>query len=122
MRQQLEPVGHTDLRLGDEIDRAELERAQGDVGAALGQRRHHHDRRRAQPHQLAQEIDAVHARHFDVERDHVGVDVADQLARGERVARRTDAFHVGLTVDDLGEQAAHQRGIIHHHHTCLAHC
>ena len=69
----LQAVGHADLRLGDEVDRAELQRAQRHVGAALGQRGDHHDRHRPQPHQLAEEVDAVHARHLDVERDHVGV-------------------------------------------------
>ena len=114
-------VGDAELRLGDEVDRAELERAQRDLGAALGQRRDHHHRHRPQPHQPGQEIEAVHARHLDVERDHVGREFADHLARDQRVAGRADAFHVALAVDDFGEQAAHQRRIVDHHHADLFH-
>ena len=34
----------------------------------------------------------------------------------QRVGRRADALHVGLAVDDLAQQAAHQRRVVDHHH------
>jgi hypothetical protein len=108
-RQQLETIGHTDLGLGDKVDGTELQRAQRGLGAAFGQGGDHHHRHRAQAHQLGQEIQPVHARHLDVERDHVGVEFADHLPCHQRVGGRADALHVALPVDDLGEQAAHQR-------------
>mmetsp|Transcript_5425 Transcript_5425/g.20641 ORF Transcript_5425/g.20641 Transcript_5425/m.20641 type:complete len:319 (+) Transcript_5425:1609-2565(+) len=44
-------VGNTDLGLGDKVDRAQLQRLERDLGAALGQRGHHHHRHRPQAHQ-----------------------------------------------------------------------
>ena len=41
-----------------------------------------------------------------------GFKVADHLARDQRVGGRADAGHVGLAVDDLGEQAAHEGGVV----------
>jgi len=114
-------IGHADLGLGDEIDRAQLQRLERDVGTALGQRRHHHHRHGAQTHQLGEEVDAIHARHLHVQGDDVGVEVADHLARDQGVGGRADAGHVGLAVDDLGEHAAHQGRVVYHHHSDLAH-
>ncbi|KDB73391.1 hypothetical protein L494_2626 [Bordetella bronchiseptica CA90 BB1334] len=37
----------------------------------------------------------------------------DQFARHQRIGRGRDHLHVRMAVDDLGHQAAHQRGIIH---------
>ena len=79
-------AGDVDPRLRDEIDRAELERAQRDVGALLRQRGHHHDRHRPQPHQVLEERDAVHARHFHVERDDVRIELLD-ASRAPRTDR-----------------------------------
>ena len=59
-------------RLGDDVDGAGLERLHQRVGAVLGQRRADHHRHRPLRHHLAQEGDAVHARHLDVQHDHVG--------------------------------------------------
>jgi hypothetical protein len=100
---------------------AEFEGAQRRFGAAFGQRRYHHHRRRPQAHQPRQEVESVHAWHLDVERYHVGVEVADHLACGECVVRGADALHVGLAIDDLGQQAAHQRRVVHHEHAGLVH-
>ena len=54
-------------------------------GAACGQGRHHDDRHRAQPHHLFQKLEAVHVRHFDVERHDVGIERLDRLARLQRI-------------------------------------
>ena len=120
----LERPGDVDAGLRNEIDRTELQRAQRDVGAALGQRRHHHDRHRPQPHQVLQEREAVHARHLDVERDHVRIELLDLLARRERVAGSADDFDVRRARQDGGQELAHQRRVVDHEHfdghaTCL---
>ena len=117
----LEPVGNADLRFGHKVDSPQLQGLERDFGTPLGQGGDHHHRHRAKAHQLGQEVDAIHARHLHVQRDDVGIEVADHLPRGKGIGRRADAFHVRLVVDDLAEQAAHQGGIVHHHHACLGH-
>ena len=57
---------------------------------SLGQRRHHHHRHRPQPHQVLEEREAVHARHLDVQREHVGIELLDLLAGDQRIGRRAD--------------------------------
>ncbi len=107
-------VGHhafTDaqLRFGDEIDRPQLQRAQCDFRAFRRQRRDHHDRHRTQTHQFFQEIEAVHARHLDVQRQHLRVVLFNQIARHQRIGGRGHHFHIGMAVDDLRHQLTHQR-------------
>ena len=85
-----------ELGLGDEVDRAELERAQRDLRARVGQRRDHDDRHRPQAHELFEKAQAVHLRHLDVERNDVGIERADHLACGERIGRGADHFQVRL--------------------------
>ena len=63
-----------------------------------------------------QEVEAVHARHLDVERDHVGVErCGSSRARpaGRRPRRRT-AMSVWRLMISV-EQAAHQRRVVDHH-------
>jgi hypothetical protein len=85
--QLAQTVGHADLGLGDEVHRTQLQRRSvtsaprsvsvDTITTGIG----------PQAHQLAQEVDAVHARHLDVQRDHVGVQLADHLARHVGVGR-----------------------------------
>jgi hypothetical protein len=93
--QLAQAVGHADLGLGDEVHRAELQRRSvtsaprsvsvETITTGIGRSRI----------RLGEEVDAVHARHLDVQRDDVRVEVADHLARHQRVAGRADALHVG---------------------------
>ncbi len=108
-----QPVADAQLGFGHEVDRAQFQRAQRDFAATFGQRRHHHHRHGAKAHQLFQEIQPVHAGHFHVQRQHVRVVALDELAGDQRIGRGRDHFHIRLAVDDLGHQAAHQRGVIH---------
>ena len=62
---------HAEARLGDDLDRALLERAQRRLGARAGEAGADDDRDRVLRHQLAQEREPVHARHLEVEHDHV---------------------------------------------------
>ena len=110
--QLAQAVGHADLGLGDKVDRAQLQGAQGGLGPALGEGGDHDDGHGPQPHQAGQEVQAVHLGHLDIEGDDVGGEAADHLARGQRVGGGADAAHVGLAVDDLGEQAADQGGVV----------
>ena len=82
------PPARSIARLGHEIDGADFQRLERHLGAALGQRRDHDHRHRPQRHDLAQERQAVHVRHLDVERDHVGIERLDPLARDDADRRR----------------------------------
>jgi hypothetical protein len=53
------------------------------------------------PHQLVEELQPVHLRHLDVERDHVGIQLLDHVARLEGVGRRAHDLDVGLLVEDV---------------------
>ena len=79
-------IGKVGGRLGDEIDCADFKRLERGFGATLRQRRNHHHRHRPQRHDLAQERQPVHVRHLDVERDDVGIERLDALARDMRIA------------------------------------
>ncbi|MNX97969.1 hypothetical protein D3C86_1303540 [compost metagenome] len=114
-----QPVADAQLGLGDEVHRTQFQRAHGDFGPALGQRRHHQHRHGPQAHQTLEEIEPVHARHFHVQRQHVRVQALDEVARHQRIGGGAHHFHVCLAVDDLGHQAADQRGIVHAQHLDL---
>ncbi len=65
----LEARGDAPARLGDEVDRAELEGFE-DVPVARPRGDHDH-RRRPRDHDPPEEREAVHRRHLEVEGDHV---------------------------------------------------
>ena len=90
----LQRSGEVDLGLGDEIDRAQLQRLERGLGAAFGQRRHHDHRHGPQAHEIGEESQSVHARHLDVQREHVRIGLLDALARHERIRRRAHHFDV----------------------------
>jgi hypothetical protein len=58
-------------------------------------------------------IQAIHFRHFHVQREHVRVGLLDEIARHQGIGRHADHLHVRLAIDDLLHHAANQRRIIH---------
>ncbi|SQA02771.1 Uncharacterised protein [Serratia marcescens] len=104
---------NAELRFGHEVHRAQLQRAQRDFRAFAGQRRDHHHRHRPQAHQLLEEIQPVHARHLDVQRQHLGIKFFDQIARHQRIRRGRHHLHVGVAVHDFRHQLAHQCRIVY---------
>jgi len=56
---------------------------------------------------------AVHTRHFHIQRQHIRIERADHLACHQRIGCRPHRHHVRLAVDQFGEQAANERGIVH---------
>ena len=99
-------VGDVVRRLGDEVDGADFERLERDLGARLGQRGEHHHRHRPQRHDLAQERHAVHVRHLDVERDDIGIERLDALARFKRIGGGADDLDLGILRQQRGQAAA----------------
>ena len=70
------------LGLRQVVDRAERQAAQGDLGVALGQGRHHHDLEpRALGQHPGQRLGAVELGHLDVERHQIRLELADRLER-----------------------------------------
>ena len=119
--QVFEAFGQTDAGFGDEVDRAEFQCAHGDVGATFGQGRYHDHGGGAQAHEAAQEFNAVHFWHFDVQRNDVRIEFADHFPRDQGVIGGADAFHVGLAIDDFSQQAAHQGRIVYDYHAYFFH-
>ena len=113
--------GFSGVRLGDEINRTQFQRPHRHFRAARGQRRHHHDGKRPDAHQLFQELQPVHARHLDVERQYVRRGSLQPLDRGNRVACDRDHRHVGLRIDGAAQQSAHHCRIIDHEDLDLGH-
>ncbi len=74
-----------DLRLGDDAHRAGGQRLHGGFRPCFGERGADHHRRRALGHDLAQETDAVHARHFHIQHDHIRPLLAHALHRKHRI-------------------------------------
>jgi hypothetical protein len=85
--------------LGDEVHGAELERAEHVVAFAVA--RDDDDRQRALAHQQAEEREAVHLRHLEVEGDDVGHEV-EGLAQG--------LLAVARAADDLDERVGLEHG------------
>ena len=98
--------------LADAIDGAEFEGRKRRVRAAMGQGRHHDHRHRPQPHDLLEEFEAVHVRHLDVERDDVGIERLDRVARLAGVAGLADDLDVRIDAAGSPDQAAHGGGIV----------
>ena len=98
--------------LGDVVDGPQLQCAKRGVGTILGQRRDHHDRHGPHAHQPFEELDAVHARHLHVERQHVGIERLDLLARDDRVGRGAHDLEVGVARQDAGQHLAHECRIV----------
>ena len=89
-------IGHADLGLQDDVDRPGFQGLKQGLRPRLGQGRTHHHRDRPLGHQLAQEGDAVHARHLDVEGDDVRNFLGNALGGDERIGR--DADHLDLRI------------------------
>ena len=82
----------------------------------LGQRRNHDNRHWMAAHQLFQEGQPIHARHLDVESEHVRIQGLDLFSRDIRVAGCPNYFKLGVGTKDLREQLAHQRRVVHDQH------
>src|SRR5690606_13405435 len=82
--------------LRDDLHRAERKRVQCGLAVRRGHRAEDDDRYRGVHHQSLEQVDAVHARHLDIERDHVGRQPEDLFARVVRVLGHAHDFDVVL--------------------------
>ena len=64
------------------------------------------------PHQPLQERKPIHARHFDVEREHVGLKREDLVAGDIGIGRCANDFHIRFSGDRIAEDLAHDGRIV----------
>src|SRR5229473_8200901 len=75
-------------------------------------RAEHDHRQGCSAHDQPQSFHSVHARHFQVERDDVGMELLDLLQREGAVHRRAHHFDGWVALENRGDELAHQCGII----------
>ncbi len=105
-------VGRPDLRFQDDVDGTCLQRLDQRFRTGLRQRRAHHDRDRPLRHQLAQEGDAIHARHLDVERDDVRDLLLQLPRRHEGIGRHPHDLDIRILLQHMGQCLADAGGIV----------
>jgi hypothetical protein len=108
----LQELGGVDARLRHDIDRAGLERLDRGVRTRLGQRRADHDGNGPLRHDLARERQPVHARHFDVQQNHVGNLPPDLLGGDVGVCCGRHDFEIGLGRNDVAERLTYRGGVV----------
>ena len=70
-----------------------------------------------QAHQVLEKLQPIHSWHFDVQRQHVGLELLDLVARDVGVCRRANDLDLAVSREDFGEQLAHQRRVVHHEYS-----
>src|SRR5258708_37167075 len=69
-------------------------------------------RHRSDAHDQPHRLNSSHARHFEVKRDHVRVQLFDFLQRERAVHGRADDFDGRIPFEDRGNKLPHERGIV----------
>jgi len=93
---------------------AELERAEDVLLGAVA--RDDDDRRRAPGHDEAQEAEAVHLGHLEIERDEVGLERSDEAERFLPVGCLAHHRHALDGGDDLPDELPVERRVVHDEH------
>ena len=114
-------VRRPDARLQYDVDRAGLQRLHQGLGSGLGQGRAHDHRDRPLGHQLAQEGDAVHARHLDVQGDDVGHVLGDATRGDEGVGGHAHDLDAGVGGQDVDQSLAHTGRVVDDQNADLGH-
>src|SRR6266478_3696813 len=95
-----------------EIDGAEREGFQGSVTTLFRMSAEENDRQGSAPHDEAQGLDAVHARHLEIEGHDIGLELFNFFQRECAVHGGTDNFDRRIARQDRGNQFPHESGII----------
>ena len=107
--------------LAQDLDGTDLQRFEGERPVGLRERRDDHGRHRVVLHELAQERDPVHARHLDIERDHVGLELDDLRPRDVRIAGDAHDLDVGVARELALEDLANDGGVVDDQDADFAH-
>src|ERR1700693_1989505 len=75
-------------------------------------RAEHDYRQWSAAHDHSQRFDAVHARHFQVQRNHIRTQLSDFTQGKSSIHRGTDNFNIRIPLQNNWNQFPHQRGII----------
>ena len=63
-----------------------------------------------------QKRQAIHARHLNVQRQDIRLQLQNHIARHVRIAGRAHNFNFRILRQSVGNHAAHDCGIVHHQH------
>ncbi len=74
----------------------------------------HHDRHLQLAHDLAQGLDAIHARHLKIQSDGIRLEFFDFLERESAIHRGAHNVNGIVTLEQLRNEFAHERRVIHH--------
>src|SRR4029077_13691647 len=99
-------------RLSNKIDGTQRQGFERGVCAFLGMRTENDNRRWPAAHDQTQRLHPIHARHFEVQRDYVRVQLLDFLQRERAVHGRTNDLDRWISFEDRGNELPHERGII----------
>jgi hypothetical protein len=108
----IDAAGGSFLRLGDEVECAESKRFESDGSAAFGLAADDDDGNVMPAGDLAQHLDAVHARHVEIERNDVGTELGDLFQAERAVHGGADDFDRRIALKNLRDQLAHQGRIV----------
>ncbi|OQB89482.1 MAG: hypothetical protein BWX86_02448 [Verrucomicrobia bacterium ADurb.Bin122] len=98
--------------LTEDIDGADAEGFQCGLGASLGQGAHDDDRHGPVLHDEAQECEAIHPGHFDVEGDDIGLQAFDLVARDVGIDGGADHLDFRVGGEGVGDEFTHDGGVI----------
>ena len=115
----LQKLAHPQPRLRHNLHRAVFQRLERALRPLLRQARTNHHRDRMLRHDPAQKRQPVHARHLDVQRDHVRHLLGDLLRRRIRIARGPDHLDLRILRQHVRQRLAHHCGIVHNQHANL---
>ena len=107
--QLLQPFAQIPLRLGHIVQRAGFQGIQCDLTALFGEARYHDDRHGTKTHEIAQERQAVHARHFHIQRQHIRIQGLDGFPGLIGIPGLAHHLQIRGGVDDFPQQGAHER-------------
>lgn len=103
--------------LADDTERARLHRLHAAARALFGERGADHDRDWVLRHDLAQEGDAIHARHFEIKEDHVWEFIDHHAGGGESVGGEAHDGERRIGFDDAAHHDAGRGRVVHDQNT-----
>nr|WP_274372578.1 hypothetical protein [Aminithiophilus ramosus] len=102
--------------LAHHVGRPQIEGAEGHVETLPGQRADDDRRKGPVTHELFQKGEAVHVRHLDVEKKHIGFELHDLVAADDGVGRRADDLYGRIPGQLFREDLSHQGRIVDDEH------
>ncbi len=102
------------LGLGQHRHRASGQRFQRHFAALGGKRGANDGGNGCAGHDLPQKRQPVHARHFNVQQQHIGRILADHVHGQEGIGRAADQLYLGVAREHVRQRLAHHGGVIDH--------